>query len=80
MSETLTALFLRALETATDTLGNIARRIGRSPRTFHAYSRREFHVPPKAVHDLARYLRERATALNKTADKLEAAADQEERS
>lgn len=55
-----------------------ARWSGRPYRTVQDWGCGQRQPPPEALHELVRYLRDRATTLAATADQLEAVAPQEE--
>lgn len=76
--ETLRTRFLEALETAVETLGDVADGCDRAYRTLQSYRLDERRVTTDAARDLVAYLRRRAEELHETADRLEAAADEEE--
>lgn len=65
-------MFLRALETATATLGNVAKGTGIAYRTLHALKLGTRRVTPASARKLVRYLRRRSKELARAADKLEA--------
>jgi hypothetical protein len=79
MSERLRARYLKALELALASLGDVASATGEHYRTFQARRRGEIRVVPVAARSLARYLRTRARAFMRAADALEAAAQREEK-
>ena len=59
-------------------LAAYARWSGRPYRTVQDWRRGQRQPPPRALHELVRYLRDRATKLAAIADQLEAAAPREE--
>lgn len=70
--------FLEALDLAVTTLTEVAEGCGRAYRTLQSYQRGERRVTVGAARDLVVYLRDRAGELTRAADRLEAAADDEE--
>ena len=74
----LRARFLKTLDVAVATLGDVAEGMGRHYRTIQNYRRGERRVTEDAALALVRYLRIRAAELNQAADELETAAQQEE--
>jgi hypothetical protein len=78
MQNRLRAPFAKALELATASILDVAEGIERGYRTLTAYRRGDRRVTPNAARRLAAYLRERARAFNIAADRLDAAADEEE--
>ncbi|MFQ5888816.1 MAG: hypothetical protein ACE5JR_02050 [Gemmatimonadota bacterium] len=75
---TLRSVFVAATELATETLGDIARAIGRTRRMLEFYRSGERRVTPEAARTLAGHLRERAGTLERVATELERAANEEE--
>ncbi len=65
-------MFLKALETATATLGDVAKGTRIAYRTIHALKLGSRSVTPTAARRLVRYLRRRSKELARAADRLEA--------
>lgn len=78
MSKRLRAVYSEALDLARATWGDVAEALGAGYRTLQAYRSGERRVTPAAARRLAAYLRDRARAFNKAAQRLEAAARRED--
>jgi hypothetical protein len=78
MRNSLRSAFAKAARLATASLDDVAESIGRGASTLYAYLSGARRVTPGAARELAAYLRERARAFTKAADRLDAAADREE--
>jgi hypothetical protein len=78
MGKRLTRAYLKALDVALATLGDVGSATGRAYRTLQAYRRGEAHVPPGVARALADYLRRRAVVFTREADVLERQARKEE--
>ncbi|CAN5242035.1 hypothetical protein BH18GEM1_BH18GEM1_08260 [soil metagenome] len=78
MARSLRTRYLKALELACATLGDIADGLGLHYRSLQAHKRGERGVSADTARRLAAYLNSRARAFNKAAEELEAAADKEE--
>ena len=74
----LRSVFIRAMDLATATSGDLAKGAGRTLRTAMYYRSGERRVTPDAARKLADYLRRRSVAFTEIADELERAADEEE--
>ena len=70
--------FKGAVEIATATIGDVAQGMGRARRTVHQYLAGERTVTPEAARAIAVYLRLRSEQFTATANRLEAATQQEE--
>lgn len=80
MRNRLRVPFVKAIHLATASIEDVAKGIDRGRRTVTAYLGGERRVTPDAAQALAAYLRGRARAFNEAADRIEAAAEKEERS
>lgn len=78
MGERLTRAYLKAAAVAVATLGDVASASGRAYRTIQAYHRGEAHVPTEVALGLVGYLRSRARAFAREADRLERTVKKEE--
>lgn len=78
MGKRLRARYLKALELACATLGDVAEGVGLHYRSLQAHQRGERGVSADSARRLVAYLRERARAFSKAADELEAAVEEED--
>jgi hypothetical protein len=78
MASSLRAQYLKALELACATLGDVAEGIGLHYRSLQSHKRGERGVSADTARRMAAYLRDRARAFNKAAEDLESAVDKED--
>ena len=71
--------FARAVQIATETIGDVARGMGRARRTVHQYLAGQRTVTPAATRAMVDYLRARSEQFTAAADRLEAALHEEDR-